>query len=208
MTKASTFFTPEERERIAAAVREAETRTSGEIVPMVVDQSYDYPRAGMVGAFFFSLATSLLICWWLAISSLWVFLPIFLVGYLVFHLLIRWLPGLRRALLPADEVTAEVEEMAKIAFLDQGLHRTRDETGILILVSLLEHRVQVLADRGINNRVPPDTWDEIVALVTAGIRQRKTCDALCQAVRRCGDLLQEHFPPRKDDRNELSNLIT
>lgn len=207
MTKAKDFFTDEEKARIEAAVREAEGRTAGEIVPMVVDESYDYPRAEMVGAAFFALATAVTVSWAFGGSSVWVFLPLFSLLYLPYKWLILALPGLRRRLIPPAEMTAEVEEKALIAFLEHGLHRTRGETGILILLSLLEHRVHVLADRGINAVVPPHTWDEIVATVIEGIRQGRTCDALCAAIGRCGDILEANFPRLSGDTNELPNLI-
>ena len=94
-----------------------------------------------------------------------------------------------------------------VAFLERGLHYTQDETGILILISLLERRVHVLADRGINRLVPRSAWEEIVGLVTEGIRSGEPCDALCTAIERCGDLLAESFPPRAANRDELPNLI-
>jgi putative membrane protein len=207
MKKAKKFFTEEEKARIETAVRGAESRTAGEIVPMVVDESYDYPQAEMVSSAFFSLAVSVTLAWAFGDSSIWVFLPLFFLFYFVFKGVIRALPALRRRIIPPAEMAAEVEEKALLAFLEHGLHRTRGETGILILISLLEHRVYVLADRGINAVVPPHTWDEIVATVTEGIRQGRTADALCAAIDRCGDLLQAHFPRQADDTDELPNLI-
>ncbi len=204
---AKTFFSETEHQRIEAAVQAAEARTSGEIVPMVVDQAYDYPRAEIIGSGFFSLATAVTASWAFGHSSVWVFLPIFLLLYFPFKCLIRRLPDLKRRLIHPDEISAEVEEKALVSFIEQGLHHTRDKTGILILISLFEHRVFVLADQGINNLVPKETWDEIVHLVTDGIRSQQTCDALCAAVGRCGELLEEHFPVQKDDTDELPNLI-
>lgn len=205
--KSENFFTEEEKARIVAAVREAESRTSGEIVPIVVDESYDYPRTEIIAAGFFALGGASLLGWALGHSSQWPFLLFFLALYLPFRAMIRLLPGLKRRLIPEAEIAAEVEERAMVAFIEHGVHHTRDETGILILISLFEHRVHVLADRGINAVVPPHTWDEIVATVTTGIREGRACDALCAAVRRCGDLLQENFPRKADDRDELPNLI-
>lgn len=207
MKKAKDFFTDEEKARIEAAVRQTEQRTSGEIVPMVVDASYDYPRAEIVGGGFFALAAATLVSWYFGHSSVWVFLPVFLALYLPGKLLIRVLPSLKRRLIHPVEIAAEVEEKALVAFLEQGLHHTRDETGVLILISLFEHRVHVLADRGIDAKVPARTWEEIVAVVTDGIRRGRTCDALCMAIGRCGELLEENFPRRADDRNELPDLI-
>lgn len=204
---AKAFFTEEERKRIEEAVEAVEERTSGEIVPMVVDASYEYPRAEILGAGFFSLASAVFLTWLFGGESIWVFLPLFFLLYFPFKLIIRQFPDLRRRLIHPAEIDVEVEEKALVSFLERGLHRTRDETGILILISLFEHRVFVLADRGINAVVSTDTWDEIVHTVTAGIRSGKTCDALCAAISRCGELLEQHFPVRTGDTNELPNLI-
>jgi putative membrane protein len=93
------------------------------------------------------------------------------------------------------------------AFTAQGLHHTRAETGILILASLFEHRVEVLADRGINEKVQPGTWDEIVRIITTGLKSNDGCAAFCAAIEECGKILAEHFPRSPDDRDELNNKL-
>ena len=205
---AQTFFSADEKHRIEAAVQKAESRTSGEIVPLVVDESYHYPRAEIVGGGCFALVLGVLAAWAFGHSSVWVFLPVFLMSYLPCRWLIRALPGLKRRLIHPLEITTEVEEKALVAFLEHGLHQTRDATGVLILISLFERRVRVLADTGIAAVVPQQEWDGIVATITAGIRSGQTCAALCSAIGRCGDLLQERFPRQADDTDELPNLIT
>ncbi|MEJ2202078.1 MAG: TPM domain-containing protein [Desulfuromonadaceae bacterium] len=204
---AETLFSNTEKERIEAAVRAVEARTSGEIVPMVVDESYDYPRAEIVGAGFFALATATFVSWAVGHSSVWAFLPVFLLLYLPFKGLIRNLPGLKRRIIHPDEIAAEVEEKALVSFLERGLHQTRDRTGILLLISLFERRVFVLADQGINEHVAQQDWDEIVQTISEGMRSGQTADALCSAIERCGEMLVEHFPVRADDTDELPNLI-
>lgn len=208
MQKASNLFSDEEKKRIEAAVQEAESRTSGEIVPLVVDESYHYPRAESVGAGGFALGLGVLAAWGFGHSSVWIFLPVFLLAYLPLRLLIRFLPGLKRRFIHPAEINAEIEEKALLAFFDHGLYRTRDATGVLILISLFERRVRILADTGISAVVPQQEWDGIVAELTAGIRAGRICEALCSAVGRCGDLLQERFPRKADDTDELPNLIT
>jgi putative membrane protein len=204
---AKEFFSATEQKQIEAAVRQAERKTSGEIVPMLVDESYDYPRAEILGGGLFALAAATSLSWAFFGESLWHFLWLFALAYLPFKLLIRQLPALKLRLIHPNEISEEVRERAIVAFLEQGLHHTRDETGILILLSLFERRVYVLADRGINNCVPQDTWDGIVSSITAGIRRGETCAALCAAIETCGKLLQEKFPVKTDDSNELPNLI-
>jgi putative membrane protein len=204
---AKELFTEEEKKRIESVVQQAEKQTSGEIVPMVVDESYDYPRAEILGGGLFSLAAAVSLSWAFFDESLWHFLWLFALCYFPFKLLIRNLPALRRRLIHPDEICAEVEEKAVLSFLEQGLHHTRDETGVLILISLFEHRVHVLADRGINDVVPADSWDGIVHTITDGIHRGDTCNALCAAIETCGQLLTEHFPVKADDTDELPNLI-
>lgn len=206
--RAKTFFSDAEKARIESSVQAAEARTSGEIVPMIVDAAYDYPRAEIVGGGSFALGLALLGAWAFGHDSIWIFLPVFLVAYLPCKLLIRVLPALKRRLIHPAEIAAEVEEKALVAFLNHNLHHTRDATGILILICLFEKRVRVLADSGISSVIPQATWDELVATITAGIRSGRTCDALCIAIGRCGDLLQERFPRKGDDTDELPNLIT
>ena len=204
---AADFFTSEEQQRIEAAVKNAESRTSGEIVPMVVDSSYDYPRAELIGGGTLALAVASLISWQLGNESIWWFLPVFIGGFFAFQRLIRMLPNFKRKLIHPDEMTAEVKEKAMISFLEQELHHTRDRTGILILISLFEHRVQVLADSGINEVVPEHSWEEIVTIITAGLKSGDACAAVCRAVERCGELLTENVPIKHDDSDELPNLI-
>jgi putative membrane protein len=207
MVTAKNFFSQEQQQQIEAAVREVEQATSGEIVPMVVDASYDYPRAEMLGGGSLALATAIFLSWAFGGESIWVFLPLFLIGYPLFRLLIRNCPSLKRRLIHPAEIDAEVEEKALVSFIEQGLHKTRDHTGILILISLFEHRVQVLADRGINAKAPAGIWDAVVRDVTSGIKDGTACAALCREIRACGAVLAEHFPARHDDTDELPNLI-
>jgi putative membrane protein len=208
MTNSANYFTDEEKARIEAAVRAAEVHTSGEIVPLVIDAAYSYPRAEIHGGGLLALALAANGSWWLFDGSLWICLAILLLGYWPCRLLLRLCPPLLRRLIHPAEIDAEVAECAKVAFLDHNLHRTVDGTGILILICLFEHRVQVLADRGIHHAVPAETWQRVADMVTTGIRTGRTADALCEAIACCGDLLAEKFPPRAGDTDELPNLIT
>lgn len=207
MKRAENFFSEEEQTRIKAAVQACEGRTSGEVVPVIVDAAYDYPKTEILGAGSFAIGLALFVTWLYAGDSHWIFPAIFLALYYPCLLLIRTLPGLKRALISPVELDAEVREKALVTFVEHGIYRTRGGSGILILISLFEHRVYVLADAGINARVPLHTWEEIVATVTKGIVEKRACEALCQAIGRCGDLLADEFPRQDDDHNELPNLI-
>lgn len=190
---------------IESAVREAEQRTSGEIVPMLVDQSdgYNGVRAAVAALLAFAVGVVLVsLDLEPALSLPPSQIAALAVGY--------WLAGRRsllRLLIPSGIRAAAVGRAARLAFLEEGLIETRDRTGILIYVSLLEHRVEVLADRGIDREVEDGSWDGVVATILAGIRERRAEQGLIDAIGQCGDLLASNFPPRPDDTDELANRV-
>jgi putative membrane protein len=93
------------------------------------------------------------------------------------------------------------------AFYEKGLYRTRHETGILIFISLIEHKVWILGDRGINERIDSHFWQNLASRLTQGLREGKSCEALCCVISGCGAELSRHFPRRADDLNELRDEI-
>ena len=204
--KAEVFFTAPEKERIRQAVIAAESKTAGEIVPMIVASSARYTEIELLGLIV-GLFAGMVIEWFWSdpwgspYFQLW---PVFgaLIGFLISRI-----PAAKRLLAPSRRITEAVHTFGLASFTDQGLHYTKDHTGILILISLLEHRVEVLADRGINQKVSAGTWDEIAHSITTGIKSGNTCDAFCQAIERCGNILAEHFPRAADDRDELPNRL-
>lgn len=207
------FLSQADRAAITAAVAAAEKRTAGEIVPMVVAASYHYPMADVIGGATLALPAALLLTpllggWlWIGSWNLWLFLGLFTLLFLAAQAIVRRLPPLKRLFIAQREIDEEVEEAAVTSFYKKGVHRTREETGVLIFVSLFEHRVWVLADRGINRKVARDQWEAVVAGIVQGIRQKRAGAAIAEAVTHVGRLLAEHFPVRDDDRDELANLI-
>ena len=91
--------------------------------------------------------------------------------------------------------------------LAHGVYATRDRTGVLIFLSALEHRVVILGDRGIHQRVQDPGWSELVALLVAAIKQGKSADGVCEVITRLGELLARDAPIREDDTNELANEV-
>jgi putative membrane protein len=201
------FLSPEEIDRINKSVTEAEGKTAGEIVPMVVRASDDYPHLFFIGGVLglFLAAALVIVLEESPLPGTWV--PALLGGFVGGYLLFLGFPGVRRMALGRDVAVREVMERALRAFHEHALSRTRRRTGILILISLFERQVQVLADEGINAQVPQETWNELVQIILAGIREGKPGDAICRAIERCGDILAERFPIEPDDVNELPNQL-
>lgn len=203
---ADKFFNDHEKDRIRQAIVAAESETAGEIVPMIVTSSARYTEVelyGLIAGLFIGLIAEWFWSdpWGSPFVNLW---PI--VGACTGFLLGQ-LPSIKRLVTPRDRVEAAVHTLALASFTQHGLHHTKDHSGILILISLLEHRVEVLADRGINAKVDSETWQEISKIVADGLRSDRACEAVCKAISRCGEILAAHFPRRSDDENELPDRL-
>ncbi|HEV8580765.1 MAG TPA: hypothetical protein VGX68_16995 [Thermoanaerobaculia bacterium] len=208
------LFNQADLEAIQSAVREAEARTSGEIVPYVVERSDEYPSAAWKGAALGALLAPLValavhlwssvwgipLAWWIALPA-----P---VGAAVGYLLTSGLPPVRRWMAGEESLEMRARRRAAVAFLEQEVFRTRDRTGILLFLSLFEQRVVLLADSGIHQKVEEGRWEAITHDVAEGIRSGRPGPALVEAIRACGELLERHGVERRtDDQDELSNEL-
>jgi putative membrane protein len=203
------FFSDAEKELIRQAVAKAETRSTGEIATMVVPESDRYREAEQLGALLVAGLVAVIAAVALRHVTIWTYIP--LVGLLFYPMLVlfRRFPRLKLSFAGPRRQAEAVRERALSAFYEKGLYRTREETGILIFISLLERKVWILGDRGINERIPAGSWQALAHELAAGLRSGRATDALCRVIAACGDQLASHFPRRADDRNELADdLLT
>jgi putative membrane protein len=205
--RADSFFSTRDQARITKAVREVEQLTAGEVAVMVVDRSDSYPEGRILaGAVIGGLLALGLTDFFLA-DDLWLFLPLALGLGLVCGWLSGYLPGLHRLFVAAGRLERQVAEQALIDFYQKGLHRTREATGVLFFISLFEHQVRVLADRGIHEKISPETLQQYAADVALGIKTGQAAEALVREIGRVGAILAEHFPRRAEDENELADAV-
>jgi putative membrane protein len=196
-----------DRAAVRAALAEAEKRTVGEILPVVVERSDPHPAAEWLAALAFLLVGSALLAPWLP----WhhpalLLLAQFVMGAVGFGLA-RVLPGFKRLFVFEDRANRVAMEQAFQEFYANGLHKTEAATGVLIFVSLFEHRVVVMGDEGIDTKVNTEWWNAVNEAVLAGVRRGSLRDGLIEGVRRASDVLAEHFPWREDDRDEIPNRV-
>jgi putative membrane protein len=230
---AADFFSPEDKEQIKAAIEKAEASSSGEIAVMVVDQSDSYREGASLGGAILSGIVSLLLgiiiataiysrqiwsdgsIWSLAhvVSevkdhlTVWYYIPLVCLLYFPCRYLLMGLPGFRVRFLSRRRLEETVKERALRVFYERGLYRTRDATGILIFISLLERIVWIMGDRGINEKIPAQFWNERAQDLTRGIKVMEHGRAVQDTIRRCGDELAKFFPRRPDDVNELPDEV-
>lgn len=100
-----------------------------------------------------------------------------------------------------------LRDLALKEFYSLGMQNTRDRTGVLILLLLSEHKFQILADQGINEKVEEGTWDRIAEKMTHYFKDGKFTVGLNEAVSAVGVELSQHFPRKADDTDELPNEV-
>jgi putative membrane protein len=112
-----------------------------------------------------------------------------------------------RLIIPKSVMQQKVDERAMRHFMEARIYDTKYRTGILIFISQLEHRVELLADKGISEKIPQEKWHDIVNHIIAGIKNGKLVKHLTESITECGKLLAEHYPIHQDDINELKDHI-
>lgn len=219
-----------ERRRVEDVIRAAEQASRGEIVCAVTDEASDYNEVPLIWAAGLALAAPLLPLSIIATSAyLWdaymgwrigsevpassplVALAIFLIiqcGAFLLIVIAVSIPSVRRALTPGGVKQAFARRQALETFISKGVANTAERTGILLFVALKDRRVELIADKGIDEKVAPGAWKEIVEALRADLHHGQAADGLVAAVRRCNALLALHFPPRAGDINELPDAVT
>ncbi len=203
-------FTPQDLERIKAAVHTAENKISGEIVPVFVEKSGHYSIAAYRGFLVLAgLAFLAIIFFDRYIPSLAIYDPLLilllvtLIG-LIGSLAATYIDPVKRILLSQQLLDQATRKRAENAFLEEEVFNTRHRTGIMIFVSFFEREVIVMADRGISKVVDQKEWDKMVRGITENIRMGKVADGIEAAILRSGDILFEKgFLKTVDDVNEL-----
>ncbi len=210
---------------VSAAVAEAEAHPSGEIVTIVARRSDSYHDVGLswaAAAVFIALAlmaafpaqlraflSTLLLDWeheladWKLLTGL---LGLLILKFLIVRYLLAIMP-LRMLVTPKATKARRVRRRAILLFRTAAEARTRGRTGVLLYISLDEHRAELVADRAINEKVSPDAWGDAMATLVDALRQDRAGEGLAAAVTQVGAVLALHFPRATDDINELPDRL-
>ena len=208
------LFTSKELQHIQAAVKQAESFSDGEIVPVLARQSSFYEtafwRAGFVLSFLTGIGLSVLYIAtdYILLLPPYLWLLLTLASGLLGALLAQLLPSWKRLFISKGVQEARVVDQAKDMFYDHGISFTEQRTGILLYISLFEQQAVILADMGINELVPPGSWENIINRLTIGLKEGRRADSISEAIVACGRLLEESGVQRAvDDDNELSDEV-
>ena len=200
------FLTDNDRQRIRAAIEAAELKTRGEFVTVVARESDEYLYIPILWAALISLAipglAQLSLVPWLVAHTY----SIQVVAFVLIAVLFR-LPVIKHRLIPKNVQRQRAHQIALEQFFLQNLHGTEERTGVLLFVSVGEHYVEIIADKGINDRVESGAWDAVVQVFVADVRRGRVADGFVEAIESCGRLLETHFPIGEGDRNELPDHL-
>lgn len=218
-------LTDQDRLAVAEAVAAAELTTNGEIVTVVAGRSDAYHDVALHWAVLAMLLVLALLAWqpwpaeWLhsrfidswaqVVPARW-YLTIALVLMTVTFLVVRVLlalDALRLFLTPAATKNRRVHRRAIQLFRAAAEKRTRGATGVLVYLSLAEHRAEIIADEAIHSKVTADVWGAAMAALLGGVKQDHTGQGMADAVHQIGLVLAEHFPRSEDDVNELPDRL-
>jgi putative membrane protein len=218
-------FSEAEHQRVSDAVAQAERSSDGEIVTIVAPRSDAYHDVGLHYAILAMLlvptAAAMIpqswIDWGLALIFGWnaslsfrLLMLLIVVKMAIVFLIVRfafaWMP-LRMALTPASTKTRRVRRRAVELFRAGTERRTKGRTGILLYLSLLERRAEIVADEAIHSRVEPEIWGEAMAALVDGVKAGRPGEGMALAVEKIGEVLAQCLPPTLDNPNELPDRL-
>lgn len=201
-----TFLTDQEKEKIRFAIAEAESRTSGELVTVIARSSDSYLYIPTLWAallalsipgfnFVFSEPMNPILTYQIQVL-------VFLLATLLFQI-----DAIKMRLIPKNVKHYRASLKAREQFLAQELHTTQDRTGIMIFVSVAEHYVEIIADKGINDKIDGDLWQQTIDEFVQLVKEGRTQEGFLSAVNHCREQLWKHFPAEPGNANELPDHL-
>ncbi|WP_369027093.1 TPM domain-containing protein [Qipengyuania sp. RANM35] len=219
------YLTEAEHDIVSKAVAEAELHTSGEIVTVLADRSDGYTDVALWWAiavaftamsvfayfpsFYLPKLDWLMGGWthdWTPGQLMTIIIGIGLLKFFGTLAIQLWQP-LKFLLVPGPVKKARVRDAAIKHFKVGAERRTHGRTGVLVYLSMREHRAEIVADEPIALKVPAEVWGEAMADMLSEIRQGHLAEGLAAGIRDVGKVLAQEFPRHEDDVNELPDRL-
>lgn len=219
------YLTPEEHTIVSDAVGAAESQTSGEIVTVLADRSDEYHDVALLWAAalaftamsLFAVLPKPFLNLWDALIGGWSHewttgeLASMTIGLGLIAFVVGWAaqlwPPLKFALIPSPLKTSRAHAQAIRHFKVGAERRTTGHTGVLIYLSMREHRAEIVADESIASQVNAEVWGEAMGDMLTLIKKGRIADGMAAGVRDVGWVLAQHFPREDDDENELPDRL-
>lgn len=196
-------FSDQDKARITAAIHAAEKNTSGEFVAVVARISDHYLFLPLLWAAIVALLVpGVFLLFSVPLAYMHIY-QIQLAVFIVLALLFLFVPELHLHLIPRHIKHARASRLAKAQFYLQGVHVTHDRSGVLFFVSLAEHYVEIVADRGIHEKLGEAHWQGIIRTFVEHVQKGQVVEGFVAAISACGEAMAQHYPPDPDNTDEL-----
>lgn len=211
--------------KVSAAIAAAEAKSDGEIIAIVAPGSDSYHDVALHWAVLVLIAVVAFAAWKPGLLHFWhgiavggwrlepttgelllILLVLAVAKFTIALLLLRWMP-LRLALTPGATKSRRVRRKAIELFKAGAERRTIGRTGVLIYLSMAEHRAEIVGDDAIVKVTTPETWGEAMAALLVEVKQGRIADGMVAAIERVGAVLGEHFPRSAADTNEIPDKL-
>jgi putative membrane protein len=201
------FFSPDAKSRVTAAIKEIESMTSAEVVVSVRHASGSYRHTDYLFGFVFSMAVLALLLFSDREFPIHWF-PLYVAIAFAFGALVCanvW--TLRRLLTSPKLMRERVHAEACAAFVKLGVSRTSGRNGILVFASVFERRVEVVPDVGVDVAALGEGWTKFTAALEASMGFVADFERFVEALRSLGPLAKAAMPRAADDVNELPDEV-
>ncbi len=220
MAQIEVQFTAADREAVNQAVKNAESQTRAEIIPVIAACSGRYDRSEDVFGLWVGLAAFLLVWKFVpaeADPSSWgtpspvlqfiAYAAAIVCGFLGGAAVASRTGVIRRLFTPARQMSDEVRLRARAVFFDQRVHHTSGSSGVLLYVSLFERMATVLADQSVMEKLSQTQIDSLCAEFTQRLHSSSPVTALTDTIRIVGTQLSEVLPRTDQGTNELADAL-
>jgi putative membrane protein len=195
-------------------IQRLEARTGAQVVAAVVGRSDAYPElplqafVGVATATAAALALAAAFRLVPASRALAIAAPIGIVVAGLLAAIASGIPDLARVLLSKERARREVRQHAKELFLDRECFATAGRRAVVVVVSLLERRIEILTDRGVRDRLPDAALAPVVAAMVAPLREGRTTAAVLAGLDALEPLLVAAGFAGGGGANELPDEVT
>lgn len=215
--KVDNYLPKTSQEKITQAVTEAEKKINAEIVPVFMVSSDDYTEAKLRGALLGAALTSLgillydhLMGWYqlFLLENDWVFVSAIALGGLLGYFAFGMINPLKRILVSKQKLQQNSAAMAERVFGEYKLFETKERNGILIFISLFEHKIEIVPDKGLKDKIANDEWQKVIESMKPSLKNKKFDEAFLQSISKITEILETYKITRNgESSNELPDHL-
>lgn len=198
------FYEKDAEREVARAIERIEAKSAAEVMVAVRASSGRYADADSILGFVLSFGGLLVFLFHPAPIRIEVFALEFPLLFALGMALSAWIPPVRRLLASRERLESNVTTAARAAFVELGVSRTRERTGLLVFVSMFERKVVVIPDVGIEL----EQLGEALAKVERVLSESPDLARLIAALDGLAEPLAQALPRADDDENELPDTVS